>query len=234
MFFSVIVPCYNEEKYIEKCLISINSQTFKDFEIIVVDNNSRDNSYEIAKKYTERVYILKERGIAKARNYGAKMSNGKYLVFMDADVVILPNTLEIIYKFIKRNKFIGCTLPKLPLEYDPILISSFIIYNHFVEELSIKINKPTIAGSFCCYDKSIFERVGGFDERLKVLEDFDLSKRISKFGKIAYIKEIPVLTSARRIRKWGLFKSFYKYSSFYLKSILSKEFLSKAKYEIIR
>ena len=97
---SVIVPVYNTEKYIEKCLDSIISQDMKDIEVIVVNDGSTDNSEEIIKKYVEqypdkvKLYTQVNGGLSSARNYGISKATGKYLCFVDSDDELLENSIQ--------------------------------------------------------------------------------------------------------------------------------------------
>ena len=106
---SVIVPIYNVEKYLDKCLTSLVNQTFKDFEIIAVNNNSSDSSYEIAfsfaKKYKNVTLINeKKQGLGNARNCGLKHANGKYVMFFDSDDFADEDMLEKLYTFAEKKK----------------------------------------------------------------------------------------------------------------------------------
>lgn len=95
--FSIVVPIYNVEKYLDFCLKSIKGQTFKDFEVIMVDDGSTDNSSNIAKKYVNKqfkYYHKKNGGLSSARNYGVEKATGKYIMFVDSDDYISSNTLE--------------------------------------------------------------------------------------------------------------------------------------------
>jgi glycosyltransferase involved in cell wall biosynthesis len=91
VFLSIIIPMYNTGDFVKRCLESLNNQTCKDFEAIVVDDGSSDNSYEIAKEYLEtsklnyRIYKQQNSGVSSARNFGMDHSNGKYLYFLDSD-----------------------------------------------------------------------------------------------------------------------------------------------------
>lgn len=107
---SIIVPVYNAEKYIEKCLQSLEKQTMKDFEIIVVNDGTKDNSEEVIKKYMEEhkelniQYLQKENGgLASARNYGVKYATGKYLSFIDADDYIDENLYKNLEKYMDED-----------------------------------------------------------------------------------------------------------------------------------
>ncbi len=94
---SVIIPAYNEEKFIEQCLLSVRNQTYKQFELIVVDDGSKDRTVEISKKYADLVIKQNHLGCGMARNAGAKAASGDILVFIDADMRLHENC---IYKLI--------------------------------------------------------------------------------------------------------------------------------------
>ena len=92
---SIIIPAYNEEKFIEQTLISLKKQNCGiPYEIIVCDNNSKDKTPEIAQKYADKVVSETKQGGGYARNKGASIAQGKYLVFTDADTVFPENYLE--------------------------------------------------------------------------------------------------------------------------------------------
>ncbi|MDE1507155.1 glycosyltransferase family 2 protein [Ligilactobacillus salivarius] len=106
---SVIVPIYNVEKYLKKCLDSIINQTFKEFEIILVDDGSTDNSEMICKEYRRKdsriVYLKKNNGgLSDARNYGLDYANGEYVAFIDSDDYLGKNFLEFLYRAIRTSK----------------------------------------------------------------------------------------------------------------------------------
>ncbi len=234
MNISVIIPTLNEEKYIENCLKALSLQDYKDFEIIVVDSNSKDKTVKIAKKYTDKVIVTKRKGVSYARNLGAKHANGKILLFLDADTIPSFNLLKEIAKAFRKKDVVGATCYVFPYPPDELSTFYFIFYNIF-SRASLKV-KPQIAGIVCAYRKDIFFKVGGFNEKLKILEDFDLSERISKYGKIKFLKDAYVLTSNRRIEHWGKLKSPFKYLGIYaLGKVIGKEKVSKIiNYEPIR
>lgn len=108
---SIIIPMYNAEKYIEKCIKSILNQTLEEIEIIIVNDGSTDNSLEIVKKYEENKKIIiqnnKNEGLTKTRNNALKLAKGKYIYFMDADDYLEENEkiLENLYNIIEKNEF---------------------------------------------------------------------------------------------------------------------------------
>ncbi|MCP1101259.1 glycosyltransferase involved in cell wall biosynthesis [Aequitasia blattaphilus] len=109
-FVSIILPTYGVEKYIEQSLQSLLKQSFRDFEIIVVDDASPDNSIEIAKRYRkidERIKIIcheKNQGLSMARNTGIEVARGKYLWFMDPDDIVDKDLIERVYQSTLKNE----------------------------------------------------------------------------------------------------------------------------------
>lgn len=109
---SIIVPSYNEEKNIGKCLDSILNQTFTDFEVICIDDNSTDSTFDIINEYSKkdsRIIPLKNdgKGVSSARNKGLKNSKGEYIGFVDSDDYIQPQMYEFLYTAVKDN---NCSL----------------------------------------------------------------------------------------------------------------------------
>ncbi|MBO5004868.1 MAG: glycosyltransferase [Clostridia bacterium] len=109
MKFSIVVPVYNVEKYLSKCLDSILNQTYKDFELLIVNDGSPDNSQDIIddykRKYPETIkcFIKENGGLSDARNYGIKRATGEYLVLVDSDDFIEPELLQEINEEIQKN-----------------------------------------------------------------------------------------------------------------------------------
>lgn len=116
---SVIIPVYNVERYLPRCLDSVLAQTFTDFEVLCVDDSSPDNSAEILAQYAKqdkRIKIIKQenQGLSGARNTGIKAAQGEYIYFLDSDDCIHPQTLEILYHFITKYKaeIVSCDFAK--------------------------------------------------------------------------------------------------------------------------
>lgn len=104
---SIIIPAYNEEKYIERCLHSILNQSFKDFEVIMVDDGSTDATKHIVRKYPVLLLEQSHKGPGLARNLGAKNAKGKILVFVDADMEFDRNFLERLVAPIQKGDAMG-------------------------------------------------------------------------------------------------------------------------------
>jgi len=199
---SVIIPTLNEEKYIEKTLLSVRSQTFKKpYEVIVADSNSQDSTIEIAKTYADKIIITEKEGASVGRNLGARISEGKILLFLDADTILLPNVLEEIYKAMKKKSLVACNIPLfLDKPYLNLYYSFHIpIYKLLAE---IKLN-PIYAVVLGCR-KKVFEKLGGFNEELKVAEDIEFGERLKKIGKVEYLTTTFAISSSRRFTRFKL------------------------------
>lgn len=183
---SIIVPTYNYEKYICDAVDSILNQTFKDFEIIVVDDGSTDDTYKVLEKYDDRiVYLYQENsGPASARNLGIKKSKGKYICFLDADDMFLPNKLEKQVALMEKERKIGLIYSnylcidernsRILKHYrckkfsdHRVAFNNLLTYNY--------INTSTVMIRKACIGK-----VGLFNEKYSYLEDYDLWVRIGK------------------------------------------------------
>ena len=105
---SIIVPCYNQAQYLDECLQSVLDQTYQDWECIIVNDGSPDNTEEVAKKWVEKdrrfIYLLKENGgVSSARNFGIEKANGEWILPLDGDDKIAEKYLELAEKEFKNS-----------------------------------------------------------------------------------------------------------------------------------
>ncbi|MDD5069986.1 MAG: glycosyltransferase [Candidatus Omnitrophica bacterium] len=204
---SVIIPAYNASQYIEKCLLSLKKQIFRDFETIVVDDCSSDETFNIASKYAQVVRLNKNSGEGAARNAGAKAASGEILVFSDADVVF-PQTwlLKISERF--KDPAIKC----VGGGYCGSIGDSFIECFAFFELCFRRRNFPDfvetlVSNNFGCY-RDIFFESGGFPEQYKC-EDLRLSFEISKKYSIFWDKNNGVYHHFRSDKSAYFKQQFY-------------------------
>ncbi len=174
---SVVITTRNEEKNIENCLRSIKSQTFRNIELIVVDNFSEDKTAEIAKKYTTKVYS-KGPERSSQRNYGAEVASGKYLLYLDADMILSPNVIE---KCVEKCELEGIDALYIP---ERIVGEGFWIK---VRDFERSFYTGTVVDAVRFIRKDLFEGVEGFDESLIGPEDWDFDRRIRKIGRTGMI-----------------------------------------------
>ncbi len=174
---SVVVTTKNEEKNIENCLKSIKNQTFKNIEIIVVDNFSEDKTRELAKKYTTKVYF-KGNERSEQRNYGAKVAQGKYLIYLDADMILSPTVIAESVAKCENNIIDALYVP------ERIIGKGFWIK---VRDFERSFYTGTVIDAVRFIRKDLFEKIAGFDESLKGPEDWDLDRRIRAIAQVGVI-----------------------------------------------
>lgn len=150
---SVIIPVYNVEKFLARCLDSVLAQTFEDFEVICINDGSTDKSGEILEEYAKidsriRVYTQKNSGLSVARNNGLNYSSGEYIYFLDSDDTIHPQCFEIIYFF--STKYDAELVQFRQMDYS---IKNGLDNNPFVKNIDIKsiqfyeTKKPVFLGT---------------------------------------------------------------------------------------
>jgi len=201
MKVSIIIPALNEEKTLPLLLDSIKAQDFNDYEIIVADANSKDETRKIAADHGCRIV---DGGLPGAgRNLGAAAALGDFLFFLDADVVLPQGFIRNVYEEMQDRFLDLATCEIRPLSnyrLDRVL--------HRMINLAIILNMrmdPKAFG-FCIFvTKRLFNRVGGFDETVYVAEDCDFVKRAAAFRPLHYIASAHVIVSIRRFEKEGRF-----------------------------
>lgn len=210
MKISVVIPAFNEEKYIGSCLKSVNDQEIKADEIIVVDNNSTDKTKSIAEKMGAVVVMEKKQGMTHARNKGFESAKYRIIARCDADVIVPRNWI----KKIKQNfETKGLDAFSGPIIYhDSFLKSASILPSYIYLESLRAISKGNryLLGPNMAIKKSVWLKVKKFVnlDDSKVHEDIDLSLNIIKAGgKIGYDSSLAVKASSRRIKSKP--KSFF-------------------------
>ncbi len=201
--FSVIIPTYNEEKYLPSCLKSILSQTFsrESYEIILVDGFSEDGTVKLAEEVVDRIIVAERRGPGNARNIGSKMAKGRILLFLDADTIITSNFMENVHsKFVPG--VVGGTCNIYPLEADPRALALYKLINILYKFLYL-VGLPHAQTKCCFYLRRAFLDAGGFNENLRVAEDQELAWRMSKKGRMVYVNGVAAYSSMRREKTKG-------------------------------
>lgn len=192
---SVICPAYNAAAFIEPTLQSVFGQTYQDFDFIVVDDGSTDNTRQILEKYADKIrYVYKENGgQSSARNVGIKLAQGKYIALIDHDDLWLENKLELQVREIETSRDIdmvtcGCIffrddrdlnveIPKINSLNRKQLINQLLVGNTLGSCSKILIRRE-------CFDS-----VGLFDESLRMAEDWDLYLRIAQTRTIRCVEQ---------------------------------------------
>jgi len=203
MLLSVIIPAFNEEKFLEGTLTRLetainenNSDGFT-WEIIVCDNNSTDGTSDLAERLGARVVVEPHNQIAKARNRGASVARGKWLLFLDADsypsVKLLSETLTII----ESNQYVGCGTT--------VKVKGGTVFN----KLRMERLNPLFrlfnwsGGAYLLCRVDAFQALGGFSQDLYAYEEVDFVIRLKRYGrlqnqKFTVLHRYPVVTSGRK------------------------------------
>lgn len=193
---SILLPCYNVEKYVESTIKSILNQTYKNWEIIAVDDVSTDNTLKVLKKFKDsRITILehtKNAGVGSAASTAGLFASGEYLIDMGSDDLLSPNALE---KMI--NTFNNSTTENLGLIY-----SGFVSITEEGKPLSYTPHKDNKAYDFSranllkynyitplrMFKKKYYDYIGGFDKNLRIAPDYDMWLRLSEICNFERLK----------------------------------------------
>jgi glycosyltransferase involved in cell wall biosynthesis len=205
---SVVIPAYNAEKYIAKCLASLDKQTFKDFEVVVVDDGSTDSTCDIAQKYSVRLVRNPQNlGEGASRNRGAEVAQGKILVHTDSDIIAPEGWLEKIVSTLKDGD-----VKAVASGYCGSVGNSFMeLFAHL--ELAFRRKNfrgfvnTAVSNNFASY-RDVFFDAGGFPEKYKC-EDMRLSYRISRNHPILWDHENCVYHHFRPSLKSYLKQQYY-------------------------
>jgi len=187
---TVVIPAYNEEKYIERTLQSLKAQKYKNYIIIVVDNNSKDTTVEIAKKYADHVLSEKRQGAGYARYHGIESSKSTIIASADADSIYPPDWLSRINEALQGN-VVGCygRINSGHRIYDQ-LYHYFVIFN-------VLIGFPQCAANNLAFIRKHYD---GFNVKCHSGEDIMLAFHLKRFGRFIYRDDITADVSDRRIK----------------------------------
>lgn len=198
---SVIVPTYNSSHCLAACLRSICNQSYKNIELIVVDNNSKDNTKEIAKSFTKKVF---NRGPERSaqRNYGVSISSGKYVAIIDSDMELSTDVIQACVAEIEsKSEMAGVVIPEESFGEGWWASCKKL-------ERSFYVGVPWMeAARF--FSKADFEKVGGYNEAMVSGEDWDLSQRVGGTGRISRIYEFILHNEGRISLTKTINKKYY-------------------------
>lgn len=207
MKISIIIPTLNEARYLPKLLESIKKQTFTDYEVVVADAGSKDQTRKVAQKYKARV--MPGGSPAEGRNSGARNAKGEFFFFLDADVILPKDFLQKAYAEMEHRYLDLATCEFRPLSN---LLMDKVIHDFFNTGIKImQFFEPYVSGCCIFVTKRLFHRVKGFDETVKLGEDQDFVKRASKIRPLRVLESTRIRISVRRLRKEGRLVVLNKY-----------------------
>jgi glycosyltransferase involved in cell wall biosynthesis len=205
MKYSFVVPTYNEKHYIARCLQSIRDQRFDPsaFEIILSDSNSLDGTQDAATKLCDRIITTSKRGIALGRNLGAEVGKGEILIFVDADAILDQNFLSALDASFRNRAVVAvCGLEK---PSDGKWFQRFVYTMTYVLVRTFcRMGLVLFPGICVAYRATEYRSANGFREDFGIVEDLDLSRRISRLGKCVVNTDATAYVSTRRLEKHAL------------------------------
>ncbi|WP_299364569.1 glycosyltransferase family A protein [Winogradskyella sp.] len=197
-FFSVVVTVYNKSDFIENTVNSILNQSFENFEVIVINDGSTDNSAEIIKTFKDqrlKLITTKNQGASKSRNLGIKQAKCNYIALLDGDDIWDLNYLDYMFRAINtypNQKIFTASVSQkyeeriIPLKYNINQNGLFGIHNYFEASKAHSI----ITSSSVVFHKSILEKTGLFDPSIVSGQDTDMWIRFGLFNEVVFINKV--------------------------------------------
>ncbi|MBI2845782.1 MAG: glycosyltransferase [Chloroflexi bacterium] len=201
LFISVVLPVYNEEKYISSCLAALQVQDYpaKFYEVIVVDNASTDRTVELAAQFGVRILSESRKGVARARQRGAELARGEIIAGLDADSRPPAHWLATIDRLFRQDPNLGAATGPVFL-YDGKFWEKWFAasLSNPAIRLTHILGRGWLQGNNFAVKKSLFFSVGGFNADLPSGEDVDLSLRLQGVARLAFDPQMRMNISSRR------------------------------------
>lgn len=225
---SVVIPTLNEEKYLPHCLLSLTKQTYKNFEIIVSDGGSTDNTIQAAKSFKAKIVIIPHSTITIARQKGVAEALGDIIVGADADTTYPPNHLEMIVSDFQKDQNIVAVGGGGEFESKPWWVhiswrAAYFIFGKIFQWLGVVVYAPAFNLSF---KKNVFNKIGGYNTYLDFGGDeLDMLARLKRVGRVYFDVRLHPNPSSRRA-KVGFWSMLIKHTliDYYLNYFLAKIF----------
>lgn len=231
MKISVIIPAYNEEKVISTTIQAVLTQDYPDFEVIVVNNASTDRTAEVISKFPVKLVHESRKGLLWAREAGRVNSTGEIIVNIDADCVPDKNWLSRGAQHFKDEKVVAVTGPydyhdghwlfrkvSLATQRNIYWLISKIIQLPLIKQGAVLIGGNNFIRA------SVLNKTSGYNTTITFYgEDTDTAKRVAKYGKVIFDRNLTMKTSARRFQNEGTLKITALYVFHFVKKIISKK-----------
>ncbi|OGG77757.1 hypothetical protein A3B35_01215 [Candidatus Kaiserbacteria bacterium RIFCSPLOWO2_01_FULL_54_24] len=223
MKVSFVMPAYNEEQLIGKCLESVNREIERsgyEAEIVVADNGSTDRTRGIAASFPRvRVVVESLKGANRARQTGFKASTGEFIASLDADTVVPPGWLTTAMRGFERDPalvaitgpFIYYDLPAWKRVPTQLFISTYPVVNFLMQHVFHA--GATLQGGNFVVRRTALEKIGGHNTSIEFYgDDTDTAQRLSKIGTVQWTFKLPIYTSARRLKHEGVVRMGVRYA----------------------
>jgi glycosyltransferase involved in cell wall biosynthesis len=193
---SAVIPTYNHACYVPGAVESVLAQSFDDLEVVVVDDGSTDETADVLRRLGERIrYIpLGHRGLAAARNAGIRAARGRYVAFLDADDLWLPDKVSMQVACLDREPAIGLVYCEAALfnEASPATTTPHSYWAHHPSGKTLPwlLRQNVVPSPTPMVRRELFDQVGLFDETLSACEDWDMWIRIAQRSEFAYVDRV--------------------------------------------
>lgn len=226
---SIVIPAYNEEKLIGKCLSSFSKQQgFEEkFEVILINNNSTDRTVSRAEAYISKlplkIVMEKKKGRGIARERGFRAARGRIILSTDADTIVPPTWVKQLVSELDRSGVTAVTGPCKIVDCPPL---TNLVFN-FLQPVSMVFYKIIVghywlSGFNFGIKRDVYLKSGGFNTDVNSMEDMDLSFKVRRLGFIKYLPNSTVIFSGRRFKK-GLLHGLFEYFDNYVKFFYLKD-----------
>jgi glycosyltransferase involved in cell wall biosynthesis len=202
---SVVIPAYNEATYIDRLLEALVKQKFKDFEVVVSDAQSADDTEEVVKSFTGKLAVrfveAPPHGPAHGRNIGAKAAHGEWLLFLDADVVI--EDPDFIGSLLDKTRAKGWKTSSAQLKVLKGSLLGKLGHSQLYLNLMAHSKHPIMQGYCMFTNRTVFEALKGFNEKIRYGEDNDYATRSAQYG-FGFVRGVYYYVDPRRYQQEGL------------------------------
>ncbi|MCF7869806.1 MAG: glycosyltransferase family 2 protein [Candidatus Omnitrophica bacterium] len=235
--FSIIIPTYNRRQFLKIAIESVLKQTYANYELIIVDDGSTDNTKELIKDYKDsrlNYYYQQNKGPASARNLGIAKARGEFVCFLDSDDRFRINKLEISHRYIKEkssykifhSEEIWYKNGKFLSQKKEHKKTAGFIFDNAVKLCSISISTAVIK-------KEVFNKIGNFDQNLLACEDYDFWLRVTSQYPIYLIPEaLTIKEGGHKNQQSKKYPAMDKFRIYALDKILQTKNLKKEQYQI--
>ncbi|OGM11468.1 hypothetical protein A2Z22_00255 [Candidatus Woesebacteria bacterium RBG_16_34_12] len=238
---SVIIPTYNRSSMLKNSIESVLKQTYHNFELIIVDDGSTDNTKEVVKKIKDKrikYFYKKNQGPASAQNYGIKHSGGKYITILGDDDLYLPNKIDVQVELLEKNSDYGFCYSNIYLKNKDKL-HLYLSNEPFNSHLNLLLSKNFIAAPTVMIKSNTLKSLKGFNESYEIAEDYDLWLRAAKKYLFDYINKPLVIVNlhdsnlCRDIKKVSYYDGIVRYKHLkHYKGRIPKKYIKKYRREL--
>ncbi len=231
---SIIIPTLKEEQFLERTLKNLDGMKLP-HEIVITDGGSIDETLEIARRYTDKIVVWdrpRRQTFGEAKNAGAALASGKFLVFIDADVLVPePQAFfeEMLAAFNTNSKLVALTVPLQPWPENHSPVDAFFCapLNWYMIISNNLFHSGVSSGEFQMVRMNAFKKIGGFSEQLVAGEDNEFFRHLATLGRTLSYGKLCVRHSLRRAHKLGWLRIY----CIWIKNGLSVMFRNKAAYK---